>query len=492
MGLIAAVTAGAAWIYYPWPEKVVESAIVGKPLFESYDTSSVRMIRISGYDDNKNEVDRILVRRKGQKWVIPSKREYVASNVAQYTAAVNCLNAREVLEERTSNQQDYLEYGVIDPKDADSAANTDAIGTKIILEDRQGRMIANLIVGKPVSDNARETKHFVRVPGQPSVYVCEFDRRATQTDFRAWVDPNLFKLTQEIALNDIVVENYRIDPKSLGSGPQKNYRANLKVGRQKLDLATMEIGGGAGEWRRVGFTEQMSTQLQSVAAQLFSIRFSNVQKKDPKVADLLTSQKEGAGRDKFKWLESYGFVNTGYDRSCYQYDGVGGEVSLTTADGVVVSMYIGKIAERAEGELQLSRYAMFVAGVDPSVYPEPKKPQATDDEEQSKKDEKTYLRLVEERNGKIKNAGIRASELNQQYADWLFMVPENVIENLRPEIDVSTAAPLKAPAVEKKMDDSDSKSTQTKSEALGSDNESKDESDKEESGNVEKNESKKD
>jgi len=48
--LLAVVVSGVAAAFYPWPERVVESEMVGKPLFESYDTSAVFKIRILKFD----------------------------------------------------------------------------------------------------------------------------------------------------------------------------------------------------------------------------------------------------------------------------------------------------------------------------------------------------------------------------------------------------------------------------------------------------------
>jgi hypothetical protein len=438
MGLIALVTSGIAAFFFPWPEPVVESAAVGKPLFEEYETSAVRSMRIMQYNDDKGEVERIIVRRRGQKWVIPSRKEFIANNVAQYTASANCLNERTVLEEQTDNQQDHLEYGVIDPIDFSKTSNPSGLGKKIILEDRQGRVIANLIVGRRVKDD--KTKHYVRIPGQPTVYVCEFDPRAVETDFGAWVDPNLFDLTGEVPVNEIAVENYRLDPKNLKKKTQMAYRATMSVGRQQLNLRTLSVGGSNGEWKKIPFTQNASDLLQKFAGQMLKLPFTNVQRKSAEMARALEAPKADQNTNVFAKLAGLGFVSTGYENESFQFDGAAGEVRIETMDGVSVTMYIGDISkERADSNFQVSRYVMLCAGVNEKALPMPIEPEYSKDAEKAKQEEKTYLRKVETRNGKLQNSRIRAAELNQQFADWIYMIPEDVIENLRPDLELPTS-----------------------------------------------------
>ena len=213
MIVMAAVTSAAAAYFYPWPEVIKKSALVGSPLFEAYDSTNVRSIQVVKYDDDSSNLDQIRLERNGEKWVIPSKRKYVADNTPQISLAANSLSECIVLEERTDLQQDYLQYGVVDPSDFANTPNKSALGSKIILEDRDRKELASLIVGKPLKDGL---KHFVRIPGQPTVYVVEFNPRAINTDFKSWVNPNLFQISRQMPITRIVIEDYKIDQKEFG------------------------------------------------------------------------------------------------------------------------------------------------------------------------------------------------------------------------------------------------------------------------------------
>jgi hypothetical protein len=439
MAIVAAIVSAVAAAFYPWPAPVVVSAIVGKPLFESYDTNSVRSIRISKYNDERNGLDRMTLRRSGEKWTIPDFKKFIATNTRQIAAAANSLIDREVLVETTDQQDTYSEYGVVDPNDYQNSTNRSGLGTKIILENRNGQELASLIVGKPLKDDPKGLKHFVRIPGQPNVYVIDFDRFALSTDFRSWVNSNLFRLRTNEKVEKILVENYRLDPKAISvAKPQPNYRAALKLPESGgLALASLEGPGPNGGWAKAPMSTKLSDQFQVIAKQITDIQFTDVRKKTAALADMFKSVEPSKDDSLLSSLQPLGFVKTGFKNGKYEFASVGGKVSIENQDGVVVTLNIGSDAGKASEDMQLSYYALMTAGVNESIIPEPKKPEEIeDDAEANDKVQKNYLRLVKEREDKIAAAKIRAAEINQQHADWVYVVLENVIENIRPDVAV--------------------------------------------------------
>lgn len=442
MALIAMIASAVAASFYPWPEPVVESEIVGKPLFESYDTTAVRSIRITRFNDDLNGLDRMILRRSGEKWVVPERKKFIASNALQIAAAANSLNEVVVLDEKTDEQQAYLEYGVVDPDEYQNTPNRSALGTKIILDDRNGKSLASLIIGTPLKDDPRRLKHFVRIPGQPSVYVIDFNPLALSTDFKDWVDSNLFQLSNRMPVNEILIDDYRFDEKS---GPQSRrsiYRAAISVDQQGLRLASVKSPDGDGEPVEIEVTPELNQQVQVVSGQLANIQFSNVLRKNSELAKVMRSpDKKNIASSQFDLLKPLGFFKAGFEMATFDFESVGGEVSVTTADGLVTTLYIGTIAAKTNAdELELSYNVMLVAGVDESILPEPVKPEPNDDPEIAEKEEKEYLRKIEQRKEAIKAVQVRASEANQRHADWIYIVSENVIENIRPDLDLSSTA----------------------------------------------------
>ncbi|MFK7768448.1 MAG: DUF4340 domain-containing protein [Mariniblastus sp.] len=432
MGVMAAVTSVAAAYFYPWPEIVKKSALVGSPLFEAYDSTNVRSIQILEYNDDDSALGQIRLERSGEKWVIPSKRKYIADNTPQVSLAANSLSECIVLEERTDQQKDYLEYGVVDPSEFANSPNKSALGSKIILEDRNRKELASLIIGKPLKDGM---KHFARIPGQPTVYVVEFDTRAIKTDFKSWVNPNLFQLSNQFPLSSIVIENYSYDTNRLASGIHKNvYRAKLVPGKGQLDLAEISRGDGKGGWEKSPTSPNLEKELGIIGTQLGAIQFPDVFLKSKEVVAALQSPKKEIGDAIFQSLESYGFRKKGFSNGMYEFDSATGEVHVEFADGVIMTLHRGAISSQSAGNLRVSNYVMLTASVDESVLPQPEPPATDGSAEEADKANKAYLRLVEARKTAVKSAQLRAAGFNQQHAKWIYVVSEEITEKLIPDV----------------------------------------------------------
>jgi len=440
MVILAVVSSGIAASFYPWPERVVESEMVGKPLFDSYDTTAVRAIEIEKFNADKNEIEKIQLERDGEKWVLLQNRKYVASNARQVSAAANSLTEILVLEEKTEDQQDHFEYGVVDPEDHLTQPNRSGLGTKIILEDRNGKPLGKLIVGANLKDDPSGKKRFVRVPGQPSVYVVDFDPNALATDFERWVDPNLFQLAN-VPVEDIQVTDYRLSPNQGVESEALNYRATLNVGQNGGALSKLDLANGK-EWKPSQISTKMQGQAQAVFRQLPTISFSGVLRKNNEMQKLFESPTADSDATVLQSLEKFGFYKVGFANGVFQFKSSGGEVSVTTKDGLKVKMYIGGLANRSsEEDLELSYYVLFNSEVDASVFPVPQNPKGDDDSEVDEQANKDYLKKVADRTSALKAANLRAAAFNRLRAEWVYVVPESVINGVRPDLDFSSLRP---------------------------------------------------
>lgn len=440
MVLLAVVTSGVAASFYPWPERVVESEMVGEPLFESYDTTAVRSIEIQEFNADKNEIEKIQLERDGEKWVLLQNRKYVASNAGQVSAAANSLTGILVLEEKTEDQQDHFEYGVVDPEDHPQQPNRSGLGTKIVLGDRNGKPLGKLIVGAKLKDDPSGKKRFVRVPGQPSVYVVDFDPNALATEFEKWVDPNLFQLSN-IAIEKIQVTDYRLSANQGVESEALKYRATLNVGQAGVNLLKLDLANGK-EWQSSQISTKMREQAQSIYRQLLKISFSGVLRKNSEMQKLFEAPAADLDTTVLKSLENFGFYKVGFANGVYRFKSSGGEVSVTTRDGLRVTMYIGGLASRSsEEDLQLSYYVLFSAEVDETIFPIPEKPKVDDGAEVDAEANKEYLKRVAERTNALKAANLRASAISRLRAEWVYIVPETVINGVRPDLDFSSLSP---------------------------------------------------
>ncbi len=441
MGVLAGIISVVAAAFYPWPEPVVENDMVGKPLFEEYDASSVRSISITRYDTERNGLDRIELRRSGEKWLIPARKNFLATNVGQISLAINALNNCTVLENRSIDQQDHIEYGVVDPMQYEASTNRSSLGTKIVLEDRNKRELASLIVGSSVRSEAQQSaqKNFVRIPGQPSVYVVEIQPQALSTDFTDWVSPNLLQLRNDTKLSSVEVKNYRIEADKLSSDPRNwSYDANVDIAKQEYGLRIP--APGSSELKVVEASKNNIAKLNEIGKYLGKIRFTDVEKKSKAAATMLRRNRLKNDPAALASLKEFGFAQIGTEPA-FEFDAMGGEVIVRTADGVAVSILIGSLLENpTSGDLTLNQYVMLHASVDESLLPLPEAPDPDEQltPEQRENQKKTYLREVEQRTERVKSASLRASELNQSFADWYYVVSEEVVSGLRPDLDFST------------------------------------------------------
>lgn len=467
MALLAAATMIVAAFFYPWPERVVESDMVGKPLFEDYDASAVRSISITKYDADRNGLDRIDLRRSGEKWIIPAKKNFVATDSDQIGRVVSCLNNCTVLENRSNAQQDHVDFGVVDPMDYESSNNRSSLGTKIVLEDRNKRELASLIVGSSLRNEStqQELKHFVRIPGQPAVYVVDINPEILSTDFTRWVNANLLDLTSQTPVDSIEIQNYRLPPDELQSDDKNwEYLVTLDVKSKKFKLRVPQLDSP--QLVEAEISPENIQQLNSLGSYLGNIRFTDVQRKSTEAAKILkkrvqTDDASGA----LDSLQQFGFAKVRFE-SGFQFNAVGGEVLVRTGEGVAISILIGSLVDNVtSGDLMLNHYVMLYASVDETLLPVPEAPAANDDPELADKQQKAYLRNVEDRKEKIKSANLRASEFNQSYADWYYVVSEEVINGLRPDLTIprpanSTATPSESSSPEGESNENASKASE--------------------------------
>ncbi len=456
MALLAAAMSIVAAFFFPWPERVIEGDMVGKPLFEEYDASSVRSISITKYDADRNGLDRMDLRRSGEKWIIPAKQNFIATNADQIGRVVNCLNNCTVLENRSNAQQDHVDFGVVDPMDYESSANRSSLGIKIVLEDRNKRELASLIVGSSLRNEStqQQLKHFVRIPGQPTVYVIDINPAILSTDFTRWVNANLFDLTNQTPIDSIDIRNYRMAPDKLQTDDRNwKYLATVDVKSKKFKLQVPQADSSTLKEAEIS-TENIQ-QLNLLGNYLGNIRFTDVQRKKAAAAKELKRrvQKDDTS-GALDSLQEYGFAKTGFD-SGFQFNAVAGEVSVRTGEGVVLTILIGSLVDSVtSGDLTLNHYVMLYASVDDSLLPTPESPAANDDPELADKRQKAYLRQLEDRKEKMKAANLRAAEFNQSFADWYYVVSENVVNGLRPDLSINPPTPAENTASETDSDES--------------------------------------
>lgn len=432
MGILAAAVVAGAVYYYPKPVEVVVDAKVGQNLFEPYETSDVRSIAITQYSSESNSLEQLRVQRKGETWVLPQSGDFEVTLIARVGEVAKSLLDREVLSLATNDEQGHVEFGVVDPIEANNTPNRSSLGLKVELKDGEKGNIANLIIGKPVPGDETGQKFYVRVPGQPAVYELQIPKTIYRTRFENWVDQNLMQLpppnSTAVKVKNIQVENYSIAPESIADAKRVPvYRSNFSVSETGLDAKLKQYRDG--EFTDTELTPAIEREIGSTLQAIGNIRYIEVVGKPKAVATAMRDPAKVSAAADLKPLQQFGFRVSGEQPD---FEAVGGEVSVATSDGVRVRFLIGSIAAQADTQdLSLNYHAMLVAEIDGEAFEEPTKPEGVEEDSEENKE---YLRAMAELERNKQSAQLRIDEMNRTWSKWIYVVPETVISALRPEV----------------------------------------------------------
>lgn len=425
MGVIAAVAAIFAAVSFPWPETVTQNAQVSKPLFENYETTAVRNIEVTAYDNDRSDVQRLRLKRSGQNWIVPQKSGFDVTGDQRVLQVTRALNDRIVLEVNSDSQTDHVNFGVLDPSDVGVNAARSRLGTKLVLADRDQKTIAHIIVGDPVKNSPG--KHYVRIPGKPTIYSIEFDRSILATDFAKWVDPNLLKLpinaSGGLSLDQFTIDRHRMNLKT--KKDESIYTAELKIDdQQRLKATALTIAG-----KKTEISQLPNGFAQSAVRALYLLRPTDVEKQNKSVIETL-QQSQSADSNSLSTIAERGFLYQGFKNEGHQFTGTNGEVSVLRSDGVRLTVVIGELANRIGGDsLSLLYQAIVTAEMEPDAFAEIEEIESEDESEQ-----KAYLREVKLRTEAIEAAKRQVQQINRTHRQWIYVFDESVIKGLFPEI----------------------------------------------------------
>jgi hypothetical protein len=130
----------------------------------------------------------LVIARKGDAWVLPSKSDYPA-RPAKMREVLTALSELTLLEPRTSDPSEYGRLGVEDAgKDADS--------TQIRVLDGGGGVIAGLIVGHQRAATGGGDTMYVRKPGEARAWLAK-GGLSVDADPLQWLDQDIVTVTHD-------------------------------------------------------------------------------------------------------------------------------------------------------------------------------------------------------------------------------------------------------------------------------------------------------
>ena len=141
-------------------------------------------------------------------WVIPSHGFYPADATSRMSKAATMfigLVKQRVVDDKKEN---HAKYGVLDP--AEQGIDTKGRGLRVVLKDKSGNVLSDLILGQEV--DGKQDVRYVRVPKLRHVYTCKVSGELS-TKFADWIETDLLKVTSWDT-KKIVFDNYKFDEAS--------------------------------------------------------------------------------------------------------------------------------------------------------------------------------------------------------------------------------------------------------------------------------------
>jgi hypothetical protein len=430
MGLVAGCLAAAAAVIYPWPEPVDTETQLNQKLFPELALDQVRSLTITSFDRENRQFENIQLRRIRDSWLITTAADYPAGNTSRIASVFDVIAEATILEFKSSDASTHQLYGVVDPDQmADSTTQT-GFGSKVSLADNNNRPLAELIIGDAIGDNTVQC--FVRIAGQPNVYVVQASRSIFSTRLADWVDGNLLDVkgtraggsdVRAVQIDYYILEGEKVSAES----PLKYiYRAdfNMQEGSLSMSLAKPVDGGGLGDPQ--SDIPRNPQTVQNLVANLRQIQYHAVGKK-PSVASqaLLDGKTDSPDLDT---LNNFGFRRS--TQPGRWFDSKNGQLIMSTQSGVDWTLSFGAVAVNANAaDVRISYYLVVTATVNESTFPEP--PPPTDPENADQKTE--YERAVQRRTDSLAAARNLAKQYNDRHAPWLYLIGEEALRALRPE-----------------------------------------------------------
>lgn len=369
---------------------------------------------------------------KDGRWTIPSHHDYPADakDRLKKTAAAVIDLVKDTL--RSDRKEDHEALGVHDP--LDEKAPLKGRGKRITLRDKNGRVLADLIVGAAAG---REGVRYARVPGQTRVYATRF-REDISARFSDWIETDLLQLDAwQIA--KLRIHSYSID----------------EATGQIKDSPPMELSrSDTGAWNLTGLAadeELAADKVSDLTSALDDLKIVGVRTKPAGLTeDLRKQQGIEMTREAAVSLQRKGYY-FGQDGGIYSGEG---ELNVEMKDGVVYTLRFGEVIvgegeefEAGTGEEKPpdatqpatekkgteGRYLMVTARFEPSLLPEPKpeepKPEAS--EEDKKKVQEENERRKKDWEGQVQKGKDRAKQLSERFAKWYYVIPADGYRKVR-------------------------------------------------------------
>lgn len=417
--------------------------LLGKPLFPAFkDPTTVTQLRIAKYDETAGKVEdfEVVQDAKSGLWRMPTEQNYPADAKTQVRDAATSLVDLKVVGVQTDDAKDHAEYGVVEPSSADTGTG-EGVGTLVSMRDKSSGDVASLVIGKEVQ--GMENGRFVRKVGENVVYVVALDPAVFTTEFEKWIEPDVLQLNT-FDVDTIALHDYSLSMQ-LGNGGQINVaydpNSDLTVRWNEDDakweavsFVTYDEEGEPQETDLSGQEELDAKALNEMKSSLDDLKIVAVYRKPEGLgADLRAQTAFTENVENVQALVEKGFIPLTTPEGA-EIKSVNGDLAVELKDGVRYLLRFG--AETRVGS-ELGRYLFVSAEFDESKIAEPAlEPLPEVEDPDAPNPERDRIQRENEQKLEAwrkqrREAELKAQDLNSRFADWYYVVSDEVYKKLR-------------------------------------------------------------
>ena len=449
----------AVYLSLPERETFQSSQMINQVLFpELTNVMDVGALAIQA-TEKSGTTRNLEVKKIGGQWILSSFSGYPANAQNRMVDVVSALSGLEVLRVVGEDETTRAQCGVLTSEEAPSAEPSE-LGTRITIRSPQDKMLLDLILGHEVEEGSG--KYYVRRAGQNPVYVVNMDPSRLSANFIDWIETDLLKI-QPSDIASLFALDCRLDFHANADGsPAFDHRGQFMLAQKYMEdpdwvlVSNQKVFGNG--MRDVGMPAGQVLNLpglRRVSKSLADTRICGVQRKPAALREtFLHPESLSVSDDLNQLLQERGFcvlpmdLGQGPINALFSTDG---QLHVYSAGGVVYRLFFGgsagqeAIADLADiGDRKFYRYLLLTAELYPQGIEQPNlqelPPKPEDEADAAAKAQYAAVLEMNQQEQKIyeeklAQAREKVEKMNALFADWFYIIPEDVYQQIHVTYD---------------------------------------------------------